>query len=634
VPTPNLDGVNRVTDAADVVPMLQPPEGLLAQVNADVDLAGGKVIDDLDRTGAIGATMFDLPGSEDHAVTVLLPAATAQRAPSQALVRIKSRDGRTYLGVVTAGPFAEPDALRADSHLLVAVTANGGVYLPPYHGRVEVGLLGEELADGTLAPPRLRPLPNSAVVPLTSAEAAKVFRAEGEIRLGLAVGYDDLPVGLTLGKDVLPRHSAILGTTGGGKSTTVSGLVCQAQEAGLAVILLDVEGEYTRLNEPTDDPKMLSGLKERNLPVGGLPAEAMTLYHLTGRDTTNPAHPQRREFSLQFARLSPYTVIGMIEANEAQADRYWIAYDIAKRLLRDLGIFPQRDARTAERERQEKFIRRLDEFERGYPRLTLSFFLDVVGLCKSVVSKTCFEPFNVVLRAEQVKDTVKSYFDSKSAPGNASSWGKLLSLLWRIKRLNVFDRPKTAAPVLDYRALLRPGTVSVIDLSDSGMTELTNLAIADLLRGVQEAQEAAFADYEKRKAAGEAAAPPRTLLIMEEAHEFLSEERINQMPILFQQVSRLARRGRKRWLGLTFVTQLPQHLPRQVLGLVNGYVLHKIADPQVIAALRKTVSGIDESLWARLPGLAPGQAVVSFPHLTKPLLVSIDPTPCKLRMWE
>ena len=91
---------------------------------------------------------------------------------------------------------------------------------------------------------------------------------------------------------------------------------------------------------------------------------------------------------------------------------------------------------------------------------------------------------------------------------------------------------------------------------------------------------------------------------------------------------------RKRWLGLVFVTQLPQHLPRQLFGLVNSYVLHKITDPQVVEGLRKTVSGIDEGLWGRLPGLAPGQAIVSFPHMARPLLVSIDPAPAKLRLID
>jgi DNA helicase HerA-like ATPase len=106
------------------------------------------------------------------------------------------------------------------------------------------------------------------------------------------------------------------------------------------------------------------------------------------------------------------------------------------------------------------------------------------------------------------------------------------------------------------------------------------------------------------------------------------------MPILFQQVARIAKRGRKRWLGLVFVTQLPQHLPRQVFGLVNSYILHKITDPQVVSTLQRTVSGIDEGLWRQLPGLAPGQAIVSFPHMTRPLLATIDPTPTKLRMID
>jgi hypothetical protein len=41
-----------------------------------------------------------------------------------------------------------------------------------------------------------------------------------------------------------------------------------------------------------------------------------------------------------------------------------------------------------------------------------------------------------------------------------------------------------------------------------------------------------------------------------------------------------------------------------------------------------------DCLWNRLPNLAPGQAVVSMASMARPLLVSIDPTPCKLRMVD
>jgi len=124
------------------------------------------------------------------------------------------------------------------------------------------------------------------------------------------------------------------------------------------------------------------------------------------------------------------------------------------------------------------------------------------------------------------------------------------------------------------------------------------------------------------------------MVLIEEAHEFLSTERIRQMSTLFQQVARIARRGRKRWLGLVFISQLPQHLPDEVLGLINNWILHKISDSNVIARLKKSVGGIDDSLWSRLVSLASGQAVVSFTSFTRPLQVNVDPTPCKLLMIE
>ncbi len=631
-PTPRTAHDNGQEDLG----IARPPEDLLQQVQADVTRAGGELAPDPDREGAIGATMFDLPGSEDGSVTVLLPRDHAQQAPSQSLVRIKSCDGRKYLGIVTAGPFAEPDTLRADSHLLVTVTARGGVYLPPYHGRATVSILGEELKNGSLVPPRLRPLPNSPVVALTQSEVAAVLHTDGDIRLGSVVGASEVIVNVPSDKKaVLPRHVAVLGTTGGGKSTTVAGLIQQAQAVGMTVILLDVEGEYTHLHEPADHRTMLDALQERGLSPAGIPADSMRLYHLVGRESTNPRHPNRSEFSLQFAALSPHAVIEMLGMNDAQSERFLPAYEITKAIMRDLGIFPQRDKPKEEVDKQEQLLLRIDEFERGWPRLTLSLLLDVVGKCLATVSKTSFEPYNAVLRTDAGRAALEKHIKAKEL-SSASSWGKVKSLLWRLNRLKVFDRhlQKRGAPPLNYDQLIAPGQVSVVDLSDTGMTELANFAIADLMRGVQKAQENAYRRYEKAKAAGQDPPVPRVLLIIEEAHEFLSADRIERMDTLFQQVARIAKRGRKRWLGLVFVTQLPAHLPRQVLSLCNNFVLHKLTDPQVLMNLRHTISGIDESLWSRIPGLAPGQAVVSFTHLSRPLLVAMDPAPCKLRMVD
>ncbi|HEY5313916.1 MAG TPA: hypothetical protein VIK18_15410, partial [Pirellulales bacterium] len=244
-----------------------------------------------------------------------------------------------------------------------------------------------------------------------------------------------------------------------------------------------------------------------------------------------------------------------------------------------------------------------------------------------------FTPFNAILKTGPGRESLRKRIHAMKVSGNAISWRALLGRLGRLNRLKVFDSLK--ARPLNCKDMLRQGAVSLIDLSDSGASELNNLVIADLLRGVQVAQDRAYRDYEKAKATNAAApAPPRVLIVIEEAHEFLSAERASKMDTLFEQVAKIAKRGRKRWLGLVFVTQLPQHLPAALFGLVNSYILHKITDPQVVSTLQRTVSGIDVGLWKRLSGLAPGQAIVSCPHLARPLLVAVDPAPSKLRLVD
>lgn len=574
---------------------------------------------------AVGRTMFDVTGSKDNTLTVLLPKERVDHVPAQSLVRIESRsDERTYLGIVTAGPFAEPDGLRADAPAIVTTTVRGGIFMPRYHGRIQVEILGERL-NGMVVPPRFRPTPNSPVFILTGPECAEVLRLGGEIRLGVVAGDESLSVDVPAHrKSVLPRHTGILGTTGGGKSTTVSRLIDQAQRQGYAIILLDTEGEYTQMNEPTEDPTMLAALGRRDLAPAGV--DNTHIFHLVDKETTNPDHPRITEFGLSFSTLSPYTVEEILALSDAQKERFERAYDTTKLLMRDLGVFPRRSSGrpdpTEDREALE-----LNEFERGYPRMRLEHLLDVVQMIHDILAKE--DPKETRLLTSVFRDNrdvvIRRISDAAGKTSHVLSWRALLGAIYRVRRLGVFD---TSEP-LSYPDLLQPGMVSIFDLSDTDSPILNNLVIADVLRGVQRYQDDAYKAAER--SGGELT---KVLIIIEEAHEFLSEERISKMPNLFEQVARIAKRGRKRWLGLVFVTQLPQHLPRQVLGLINNYVLHKINDPTTTSRLKGSIAGIDEALWNRLAGLAPGQAIVSFTSMTRPLLITVDPTQAKLRMID
>jgi len=599
--------------------ILNTPEEAFKAIDEDSEKAGGAYAPPADFEGSIGRTMFDTPSSKDGTVTVLMPNENIDALPSQALVRIKSViDNRIYLGAVIEGPFAEPDGLRADATPMVISIVKGGLLIPRYHGRVQVEIIGEKLEGGAIVPPRRRPKPNSPVFPLDASETAEVLRIYGNMRLGLADGFDELTVNIQSdSKSVFPRHLGILGTTGGGKSTTVSGLLSKAQSQNMAMVIIDIEGEYCAINEPTQDRIMQQSLERIGLTATGV---ANThVYHLIGKDTRNPTHPSRTQFSLRFSELSPYAVQEILELNDAQSERFSKAYEITKIAMERFGIWPRTPQDRAQ-------LIELDELETGFPEMRLNHLYDVVAQIAAMKNNDP-DPDLTTPEFSSRRDDLKTIINASHAQTHGPSWRKVQGRLGQIRRLRIFD--SNQARPLDYRIMLQPGRISIIDLSDTDSPHVRNLVIAELLRGIQNQQDN---NYLAAVKAGRQPTP--TSIFIEEAHEFLSAHRISQMEVLFQQVARIARRGRKRWLGLVFITQMPQHLPDEVLGLINNWILHKITDSNVVTKLKRSIGGINEGLWRQLPSLAPGQAVVSFTTQARPLLVTIDPTPCRLLMVE
>lgn len=610
---------NTPTANGAVAPTAQPRrvfDSLKEGILADAGTKGGAYVSEERMANAAGYTMFDTPNSDDSLIWALVPKDRMERLPNQASVRIESRDGRVYLGTVVRGPYTVPDGLRADSVPVVATALRGGFFLPEHHGLVALEIAGEE-KGGALQPHRFRPLPNSPLFELDKQEITDFWKTGGNVRLGLAFGHDDFAISFPLDrKDVLPRHLGILGTTGSGKSTTVARIITELQQSGAAVILLDTEGEYTEINEPTESGTMLSVLANRGLTPVSVPNTHVL--HLVGRETSNPFHPKRQAFSPQFSRISPYAAMEILDLNDAQQERYQNAVVITARLLEEF-VWNETEKTYARVE--------MDEFDEGYPKMRISHVYDVARCVADLIQHKKID--GTKLRSTEFESN-RDRFEKMMAElakneQRWDSWRKVQGKIGRIERLNLFDNSK--ANSLKADEMLQAGRVTIVDLSDSDSTLVNNLVISELLREVQRAQDKKYTD------AVELERDPTPVVVMiEEAHEFLSAVRLSQMPILHQQVERIAKRGRKRWLSLCFITQLPQHLPDAILGLVNNFILHKIGDQGVVARLKRSVGGVDESLWNRLPRLAPGQAVVSLASLSRPVLTAIDPAPCKLRM--
>lgn len=614
-----------------------PPEAR-SSLARDAEGNGGAYEEPPEYRGSIGRTTFDDRSSSDGTVTVVLPPDKVDVVPSQSLLKIRSvADKREYIATVTAGPFCEPDGLRADAPALIASAVNRAMIMPRHHGRVQATIIGQRIGSGLTAA-RHRPKPNSPVHSVPDAEMADILSLNGNVRLGLVYGHDTVEVKIpSHDKSVLPRHTAVVGTTGGGKSTGVGRYVAGLQESGVCTFLFDVEGEYTKLNEPTDNPQLLAALGERGLTAYGV--KNTHIYHLVGRDCANPGHPHRAAFSLRLSEISPFAFTEIMDLSQAQEDRLLKAYEIAKALMRDLNIFP----RAGEKADQD-LVLEIDEFERGWPLMTLDHLCYLVsGVIGLAEGQTGEPPF---FRArgfsgnwDRIKRTIMAQIGGahdddddnkkgKKGPkfGDIRSWKVVASRLSRLRRLGVFDNGD-AGP-LRYADMLAPGRVNIIDLSDLENMDVRNLAIAEILRGILIFQQMAY-----DKAAASSAKPLATNVIIEEAHEFLSAKRVTKMPTLRDQLVRIAKRGRKRHLGLTFVTQSPNDLPDEVLGLVNNWIVYKIDDP-IARRLRSFVPNADDSLWHMVRGLGQGQALTSFTHMRRPVIAAMDPSPGMLRMTD
>ena len=373
--------------------------------------------------------------------------------------------------------------------------------------------------------------------------------------------------------------------------------------------------------------KILPAITGRGFTAAGL--QETYLLVPTNTSTANPAHPHIRRFCLEFSNISPFIAAEILQGNDAQTDRFQAAYDGAGELFTRLGL-----AQDAEKHRQA--LNSWDDQETGYPNLKLAHVLDMAEAVSALVAneETVAERY---LHDDGFRGHLKPLMEQaapiKKRIGHDRSWRKTVALIGALYKSGLFDRggqearDKRKITSLNYSEMIKPGRILVFDMQGLDSPQHRNLAISDLLRGVMEAQDELYA-----KAPAEN--KPKTVVIIEEAHEFVSAERIKQMPMVFGQIARIARRGRKRWLGLVFATQFPQHLPGELFALCNNRILMRLGDEPTINRLKHSVGGVTENLWGRLKNLPTGHAIVSAQGLDPAMIVALDPGRCKLRMVD
>ena len=503
-------------------------------------------------------------GSTATSERVLLRASVLNRrlVDRNQYVRIKDEDGARsgFMARVVSGPFFH----RAGSSTISGPAASASL---------DMFLLAEleiqgEIVGGKPRDTNSRPAPNSAVFALTSEEVAALHGFKGDMLLGTLCGQDDLGVCLqSHNKSVLPRNLGIFGTVGSGKSNTTQVIIEEAARNGWAVIVLDVEGEYTEMDQPADE----DWVQER-LNRFGLWPEGLRDFHVFYPASCGSDRTASEAVALRLADFDT-TIIGeLLQVSMPE-----------RNALLDCVEYLQQKARTKLTTSEPEILQALLD---PSPQAKLPFTL-----------RTLRE------RAIERSSRSTEFLDYA---------GLAAKLSWLVHS-GAFDQVNLAA--LDLPRMMVAGRVSVIDVSVANDV-VKNMVTADLLRK-------AFALKLTRPET------PPTLLVIEEAHSFISKERVQTMQATLHMLRNVTRRGRKRWLAMAFVSQQPGHLPPELFELCNTRIVHALRSAHNLEALMSTTGEVGRELWARCPLLGQGQAVVSSPQLSRSLVVSVRPAACR-----
>lgn len=483
-----------------------------------------------------------------------------------------SSEKEVFLGRITQGPFYFPEEVSRDSALAQTAILRGASFpsTPNYYATAIIEILGIIVGGAGLISAGIRPNPQSKVEKLTDDDIKQILKLhEGDMVMAKLEGYDGVDVTFrSEDKAVLPRNIGIFGTVGSGKTNTAQSLIEEAANAGWAVVVVDVEGEYVNMDEPSTQDYLEEKIKTYNRNFAGL--KDFHVCHLVNTYSTRERNAQ--PVFIKTDKIEPFMLAEILELTEPQEGALFEAIDQVTR-------------KSAHAQKREK---------------------------KDPILKGSVTPDGYTLKAliEKISDALDDPDSSIIKYSSKGSLRPLLRKLWRLEKTGVFDKEGYGEPIDPIR-LIRSGRVSVFDVSHTGTYE-KNLFIAELLNKISEAK-----NNDQRL--------PKTMIVIEEAHTFISRENKDKMAETIAILKNIARRGRKRWLSLCFISQQPSHLPAEIFELCNTRIIHTIKSDSNLKVLKLAAGDIAEEIWNDIPTLGTGQAIIDSPQFREPLKVNIRP---------
>lgn len=436
------------------------------------------------------------------------------------------------------------------------------------------------------------------------------------VTVGHLASAESIPALVNINK-LVTRHSAVVGTTGAGKSTTVAGLLTALSEPlrypSARIVVLDIHGEYAKalsdrssVFRVSTDVREDKGERQLQIPFWALSFDE--LVKLSFGDLSDEARAAVADAIIALKRES----LGNQSRDGVTAARLTVDSPVPfciHKLWLDLH---QREHRTI----IPKPGGAADEVEPAY-------VLDDKGSPVQLGDAMSVTP--PLYRTVKATGPANERVNWGRDPINIRQQLAVLGSKLRDPQFSFLFNPGEWRPGIngtvtkDLDALLKewlgsPAPISILDLSGIPPAVLNDL-IGALLRILYDAL-----FWARNLPEGGRLRP--LMLVLEEAHAYLGKEHVGAASAA---VRRIAKEGRKYGVGVMVVSQRPSEIDPTILSQCGTIFAMRLANDTDRGQVTGAASDNLKGLFDMLPVLRTGEAIIVGEAVSLPMRTLIDP---------
>lgn len=404
-----------------------------------------------------------------------------------------------------------------------------------------------------------------------------------EIRVGNLSHENGPTIGLS--PDMLfSRHCAILGSTGGGKSNSVSTILEECLKYKSKMILIDATGEYKSFSGKYVKHVHIGKSSEVNSEAVNSKEVAVPYYHLTEADLTGMFKPTGQAQAPKLRAAMKSLKLGIL-CPSLQLDGYIIKSDKDRRFYDT-------------------------EFQRHIKALNNPMAIFDVSKLPQQIENECVRP---------TRSPTEPYFWGAINPIEQAYCTSLV-----IRVTDIINSP-------ELTCIFNPGKLpSLLDeiasFIDDSETRLLRISLESLpfVYNTRELVCNAIGRQVLHLARTGRFKEVPICVFVDEAHHFLKEH-LEDDPNLpsIDSMALIAKEGRKYGVALCLATQRPRDLPESILSQMGTYLIHRISNPSDRKIIESASGSCEHGTLEILPTLRPGKCIILGNAVPFPLLVQV-----------